>query len=370
VAIPRLRDDVQLLVGMDDQPLAYDGATGRYHRLSGSAVATLRLLDGTRTAEEVAAALAATRRQERGAAQAELEAFLGALDRAGLLDREAASDQEGTVGSRVSQKPLRRRRRSLLLPRFVVTRRLPQLIEPLAVRLRPGRRASALMAGLVIAGTSGFVIGVTEFFHTSPSTRWDGSAAVAGLVFLSLVCVHEAAHALVCQIHRVPIRGAGFALLFWLLPVAYVDRTDAYRIRPRPARVALALAGPLCDGVFMGVTAVVAMGTGSYPARVAAHLLAFQMLALTINVNPLLPSDCYVAVEAGFGLVDPRGRALSVVWHTLRRRPLPLHLRCLPTRTRSILLGYGLACVAYSGLLVFALITAVTSLVARVAGAG
>ena len=165
-----------------------------------------------------------------------------------------------------------------------------------------------------------------------------------------------------------PIRGAGFALLFWLMPVAYVDRTDAYRIRPRPARVALALAGPLCDGVFMGITAVLATAGGGYIAAVAAHLLAFQMLALLINANPLLPSDCYVAVEAAFGLVDPRGRALAVVSHTVRRRPLPPHLADLPSRTRWILLGYGLACIGYLVLLVLALTSAVATLVARAAG--
>ncbi|MGY0232121.1 PqqD family peptide modification chaperone [Longispora urticae] len=329
---PRLRDGVQLLVGMDDLPLAYDGGTGRYHRLSGAAVATLRLLDGTRSTEEVAGLLASARRQEPGTARAELDLFLGTLDRAGLLHGTAAPVAVP-------------RRRSALLPRFVVTRALPRLLEPVAAPLRTGRRAPVAMAVLAAAGTVGTVLGVTGFLAAARPPDPSVAFGVAAVLLVLQVCLHEAAHALVCQVQRTPVRGAGFALLLWVLPVAFVDRTDAYRIRSRGGRLALTLSGPLCDGVCMGVTAALAL-TG-HGGDVAGHLLVFQTFALLLNVNPLLPGDGYVAVEVVFGLVDPRGRALALLGHAVRRRALPPHLASLPARTRLVLGVYGVACLGY-----------------------
>ncbi|MBG6136836.1 PqqD family protein [Longispora fulva] len=350
MSYPRLRDGVQLLVGMDDLPLAYDGRTGRYHRLSRAAVATLRLLDGTRSAEEVTHALAAARRQEPGTARAELDLFLATLDRAGLLHGPAAP---GTPPAR----------RSLLLPRFVVTRALPRALEPLADRLRTGRRGAVAMAVLAVAGVAGTALGIAGFLTAARPPGWSWAFAVAAALLVLQVCVHEAAHALVCQVLRAPVRGAGFALLLWLLPVAFVDRTDAYRVRSRRGRLALTLAGPLCDGVCMGVTAALAL-TG-HGTAVAGHLLVFQTFALLLNVNPLLPSDGYVAVEVLFGLVDPRGRALSLLAHTVRGRTLPPHLASLPRRTRLVLVGYGVVCVAYLGLVAATAVSGLLSLAAR-----
>lgn len=347
---PRLRDDVLLLVGMDDQPLAYDGGTGRYHRLSAAAAATLRMLDGTRSADEVADALATARRQENETVRGELFAFLAQLGRAGLL--------AGTSPPIVPPP-----RRSLLLPRFVVTRRLPELLEPIARRLRTPRRATIATRTLAGAGVLGTIAGVIGFGSTTHLGVWGTAGAVAAVLLVLQICLHESAHALVAQTLGVPIRAAGFALLLWLLPVAYVDRTDAYRVRRRGGRVALALAGPLCDGVCMGITAAVALLGHGFAADVAAHLLVFDMFTLFLNVNPLLPSDGYVALEAAFGLVDPRGRAFTMLTHAVRRKPLPPHLATLTRGARRALLGYGLACAAYLAMIVYFAVTALVGIV-------
>jgi putative peptide zinc metalloprotease protein len=244
----------------------------------------------------------------------------------------------------------------LLLPRFVVTRALPRLLEPVARPLRAGRRAALAFWCLFAAGAAGTLAGLGALagMAAGPSApRWSAATAAAAVLLLIQVCLHESGHALVCQVLRVPVRGAGFALLCWLIPVAYVDRTDAYRIRGRTGRVALAVSGPLVDGVAMGVAAAVALAGPAGPAQVARDLLVFQGFTLLLNANPLLPSDGYVAAEAALGLVDPRGRALTLLRCALLRRPLPPHLHGLRGAVRAGYLGYGLACAGYGVLILY-----------------
>jgi putative peptide zinc metalloprotease protein len=162
---------------------------------------------------------------------------------------------------------------------------------------------------------------------------------------------------------HVPVRAAGVALLFWLVPVAYVDRTDAYQIRGRGGRVALAVAGPLLDGAVMGVTAVAAV---VWPTAATAHLLVFQVFTLILNVNPLLPSDGYVAIEAATGLVDPRGRAYALLRCRLRRRPLPAHVAAMSPAARRAHLVYGVLCALYVLVIGWAVASGVLALVRHV----
>lgn len=362
-AYPRLHEQVRIVVGMDDAPLALHTGTGTYHRLSRPAAALLRLFDGTRSTDEVAGAVAVARRQEIARVRAELDAFLGSMARAGLL-----------AGAEAPARPSGRARRGRLLPRFVVTRSLPRLLEPVARLMRPGWRAEVAMAVLTTAGLVGAVLGTAAYVSVDlrPGGGAGGGLAAVGLAALLLltqICVHETMHALACQVLGTPVRGAGFALLLWLVPVAYVDRTDAYLIRRRGGRVALAVAGPLSDGVAMGVTGFVALSGGGYTAAVAGHLLLFQAFTLLLNVNPLLPTDAYVAVEAAFGLVDPRGRAFALLHCLVRRRPLPAYLAALTPRARRAHVVYGIACVAYLGVFVFALVNGVLSTVGHLIGA-
>lgn len=338
---PRLRPDVELLRGMDDAPLAYDPRTGAYHRLSEPAYALVRSLDGSRTLSDLAGAIAARRGGDAEAARTNLAVFLGTLDRSGLLDGAGPAGPTAPA----------RRRRSWLLRGVVVTRALPRLLEPVARLLRPGRRAAVLLAVLAVLGPVGMVAGLVTVLR-EPPVRFPGWIGLAVLVvYLVQICLHEATHALVAQVLDVPVRGAGVALVLGVLPYLYVDRTDAYRVRSRTARVALVSGPVLLDGVFLGVTA---MANGPF----ARTLLGLQAFTLLMNLNPLLPSDGYAAIEAATGLVDPRGRALALLSHAIRRRPLPAYLAALSRRSRLAHLGYGVLSVLYFGLVGYVVVGA------------
>jgi putative peptide zinc metalloprotease protein len=145
------------------------------------------------------------------------------------------------------------------------------------------------------------------------------------------------------------------------VPFAYVDRTDAYRLRSRRARISLAMAGPLLDGWWMGLAGLVTVLAHGGVVLVASEVLALQTYTLMMNLNPVLASDGYAAVEAGLGLVDPRGRALRLVRHLITRAPLPPHLAVLGPWRRAAYLLYGLACAGYLVLVVGLLLIVVAT---------
>jgi putative peptide zinc metalloprotease protein len=157
-------------------------------------------------------------------------------------------------------------------------------------------------------------------------------------------------------------------MLFLVMPVAFVDRTDAYRIRGRGGRLAIALAGMVSDGWWCAVVAIVAHTSTGDVHQVAQTLLVIQLIGLLVNLNPLLPSDGYSAVETATRLVDVRGRSLALVRSTVLRRPLPPYLRDLTTRARAGYTTYGVLACLYVGLVIVVCLHSTTTAIAAVAG--
>ncbi|MFD3529919.1 PqqD family peptide modification chaperone [Streptomyces sp. NPDC058664] len=339
---PKLREDLEIIRGMDDHPLMFDPKGGTYHRLTKSAAALLRQFDGAHSLDELSALMAERRGVPAEGVRGELTAFVDELSRSGLL-----------VGTEAEQAPKKRAGgrfgTTMLMPRFVITRSLPTVLEPAARLLRrvPARLSVGVFAG---GGVLGILLGLYAVLTSAPPAKdllGTGTLVAIGLMFLQIL-VHESAHAMVCQVLKVPVRGLGVALLFYFMPLAYVDRTDAYRVRSRGGRVLLAVAGPLSDGWFTGAAALLVLTTDGPVAQVAGALLIFQMLNLVTNINPMLPSDGYAALEAGFGLVDARGRAFTLLKHRLLGRPLPGFLERMPARGRRLHVTYGIVCSVYT----------------------
>lgn len=355
---PKFRTDIEIIRGMDNHPLAYDPATGAYHRLSESAVKLVRHLDGEHSITELSTVIASGRRVPPEKVQAELDLFVRELGEGGLLEGAAAPAGKSRTG---------RLRLSMLMPRFVLSRSMPRLLEPLARVLRriPPLPVVAIFAA---GGLAGVAFGLFRIAQGASGQLLGWAAAAAVGLFLVQVLVHESAHAVVAQVLRVPVRGFGVALLFFFMPLAYVDRTDAYRLRGRGGRVLLALAGPLADGWAMGATGIVSGVAHGSIGTLAAALLIIQGLSLATNANPLLPSDGYSAIEAATGLVDPRGRSLALVRHVVRRQPLPSYLAHQTPAARRAYLAYGGVCLAYIGVLGYFMLGNILHAVAAVRG--
>ncbi|RCG30549.1 hypothetical protein DQ384_14680 [Sphaerisporangium album] len=337
---PKLRDELEVIRGMDDIPLIYDPVTGNYHRITRAGEVVLNFLDGTRSRDDLIQFFADHNRDRSDTVKRQLDGFLTSLADSGLLVGTDLPEKAPRPGARV--------RTSMFMPRVIISRALPTLLEPLARVLR--RVPAWILAGLAAAAAlTGFAFGFhTLFTGVPPLTQIIGPAfIVATAAQLLLVLAHETSHALTAQVLGVPVRGLGVALLFYFMPVAYVDRTDAYRLRGRGGRVALALAGIASDGVFCGLTGLVALNSTGFVQHTAAFLLGMQLLGIVINLNPLLPSDGYTAIEAATGLVDARGRAFALLRNVASRKELPAHLANLSTRARITYMAYGLVSAAY-----------------------
>ncbi|WP_157849792.1 MULTISPECIES: hypothetical protein [Streptomyces] len=345
---PKLREGLEVIRGMDDIPLIFDPVTGNYHRITRASEVVLTFLDGTRSRDDLVEYFASRGRTGSEATfSRQLDSFLASLERSGLLEGSDLPEKAG--GGRV--------RTSMFMPRIVLTKSLPVVLEPVA-RLLRALPAWLLVAVAALAALAGYGFGFHTFFTETPPLKQSAGGPAfltATGVMLLFVLVHETAHALVAQVLKVPIRGLGVALLFYFMPVAYVDRTDAYRVRERGGRVVLALAGILSDGVFCGLTGIAALRSEGLVQHTAALVLGMQLLMLVVNLNPLMPSDGYTALEAATGRTNARGRAFALLRSTVRRQPLPPHLENLAARARLAYLAYGLFSIAYVCFLAFSM---------------
>lgn len=341
-----LRDDVERLLGANGAPLLFHRERGTYVQLSAGGAELLDVFDGRRTAAEVTARLAALGHTTTAALAPRIRTFLDELRQADVLTIPPARPL-----------PARPRGGAALLLRLPLTKRPPMLLERLAAPMRAARGSLGLVVLPLLVAAAALVAANALAF--AAGGVW--VPLLVGALAIQLT-VHELAHALMCQLYRVPIREAGVGLLFGVIPTAYVDRTDAYRLRRRWPRALIALAGPINDllwaGAWAAVADVAAGGLGD-----TAHLLALiGALAVLSNLNPLLPTDGYHAIEAASGTLNFRGRALSLLAHRARRRPLPSHLRALSTRSQCGYLAFAVVAGTYSVMLVIGLILTVARL--------
>ncbi|MCX4587919.1 hypothetical protein [Streptomyces sp. NBC_01481] len=348
---PKLRDELEVIRGMDDIPLIFDPVTGNYHRITRAGEAVLTYLDGTRSRDDLVAFFSRADQVRAEALSRQIDTFLAALGSSGLLEGSELPDKP-QGGGRV--------RTSMLMPRIILTRSLPRVLEPLAAVLR-AVPAKLLVLIVALGALAGYAFGFHTLFTAMPPPQDLAGPAflLATGVMLLYVLMHETAHALVAQMLGTPVRGLGVALLFYFMPVAYVDRTDAYRFRGRGGRVVLAMAGILSDGWFCAVSGAVALNSAGLLRDTAVLLLGMQLLMLIINLNPLMPSDGYTALEAASGLTNARGRAFALLRHTARRQELPAHLANLSKAARRGHMAYGLFSVAYVCLLAYTMFHAV-----------
>ncbi len=337
---PRLRDGVESVVGMDDHVLLHDTVTGQYHRLGSTAAAVVDRFDGELTTADLAALL----RTSGGASvdAGRIERLIDSLRDKALL--------EGT-------EPPRRRRgmMSWVLPRFLVWRGFGRVLAPIVAGLS---RLPLVPLGIAacVAAVLGYVAGFTVLAHQGLALDRAPTRAffiAAGIQLLG-VLLHESWHGIVAGVQGHPIRGLGFALVLWVAPVAYVDRTDSYQVRSRAGRCSIAVAGMVSDGWVCGLTAFLALRADGTWATVAGFLLTFQLLMLLANLNPFIPSDTVGAVEAATGLIDIRGKSMAYLKHRVLGRELPPALARAARRTRFGYAAYGMAALVFA---VFVLVT-------------
>ncbi|MDJ1132797.1 metalloprotease [Streptomyces iconiensis] len=337
-----LKESVEQTTGLDGRPLLFDAETGKYVAISRAGTVVLGQLGEGTTARDVVRRLSAASSADPARVETSVIRFLTEVRQAGVLTLEP---QEQNRRERVMKYSLRQK-----MPRMALTRSVHVLLGPVAkvVGAVPVAVSVTLWILLALGGVT--VAGYTLATQgVSSITAW---SALAAVLLVAQVAVHELAHALVCQMLRVPVREAGITLMLYVMPVAYVDRTDAYRVQGRAPRVLIALAGPMSDAIWAGVSALVHLNSDGAAHQVTGTLLQFQLLLMIVNLNPLLPSDGYHAIESAVGSVNIRGRSFAFLVHLLTRAPLPSHLLATSRGKRVGYCVFGAVCAVYGVLLV------------------
>jgi putative peptide zinc metalloprotease protein len=341
-----LTPQVTLIDGADGHSLLFNAETGTYVRLSRTGASVVPLLDGTRTGTALLDAASRSRGPDGVRDRApDLLSFLSDLRAAGALSEPPA--------------PLRGRQLALarlfrLAPRVRIPARHLNLFlrPPAAVLARFPRTAWVVGLLVAVAGTAAVVLAMAA---PAPTTFVGPPWLLIIGALLVQATVHEMGHATVCQSLGVPVREAGVKLFFLLIPLTYVDRTDAYRIRSRTARSAVALVGPMVDVAGAGVTGLL---IALDPVQFAElrWLFGLQLFLVFTNLNPLLPvTDGHHAVEAALGELNLRHRAFAYLGHLMFRIPLSAAHRSVSAARRRMYLAYGIISGGYVSLLLMAI---------------
>ena len=365
--IPRLRRGVSLIVGMDNQPMLFDSDSGKYHRLGAAAAFIVNQFDGVRPLPTIIEEL------PQDIDEAGAKRITSLVDN--LRDKSLLVGSEPAPAAAVPAAPARTRRtrgrhtaqprqaRHLKverprrsggwwLPRVIIARKYHRIVAPIVTLLQrlPARALSWVFLALAVCG---YAAGAMALSSLAGGPR-PGVLVVITAVVIQLVSIllHESWHAIVAGYLGTPIRGLGVALMFWAIPIAYVDRTDSYRVRSRRGLTMLALAGIFSDGVVCGLEAAIAWASTGTMRQVVLTLCAFQLTMLVTNLNPFTQSDGVAAVEAATGSVNLRGRSMFVLRRVLTRQPLPPALAVMRPAVRWGYFIYGLLC-SLLGLLVF-----------------
>jgi len=273
-------------------------------------------------------------------AEGALRDFIESLRRAGVL------------GGR-SREPSRRERLMAhagadFLLRLPIRADPDRIAQRLAQPLH-GVRPSRLLVVALVLGTAGVALGLATVQPWQPRLHPVGLLwllLIAGVV-LAQLALHELCHAVALRAQDVPVREAGVGLLYFFVPVAYVDRTEAYAVRSRPGLVLIALAGVLFDASMIGAASVAASFASGVLHDALAIYVTAELFLLAANCNPLFRSDGYHALEAAFGALNMRARAFRIVIDGVCRRSQPGYIRAMSRRARVGLAVYAGGSVVY-----------------------
>lgn len=354
--VVRLAPGLEVLSGPNGVPLLYVGERRTYVRLSDTAARVVRWLEGRSvTPAAVSDYLGQQHPVHDEAIDASVGRFLNELDQVGALARDSRGGAPAPRAPwyRTATRYLSRSPRLRLLAWRIDRQIAPRTMA--AIRRHAGAAAvPALVVGAMVALMAIANTGLRSEPVACPATvpLWLFATALGIHTVL-----HELAHALAASYFGVKVREFGIGLLYYFIPVAYTDRTDSYRLTNVTSRAAIALAGPAFDLAAAGVSAVAAALTAdSWSSDVqllSAHLRLLMWLQLTIflaNLNPLLPTDGYQAIEAWWGGLNFQRRAFSLLFRRLTFRSLPPNLQGLRPGEQRTHLMYAALSLAYVGL--------------------
>ncbi|MEO0620524.1 MAG: site-2 protease family protein [Pseudomonadota bacterium] len=137
--------------------------------------------------------------------------------------------------------------------------------------------------------------------------------ALFGLTAVLIKVLHELGHAWTAERYGVRVTTMGIAFMV-MMPLAYTDVTDAWRLTDRGQRLRIAAAG---IAVELALACVATLAWAFLPdgsMRSAAFLTATTswILTLAVNLNPFMKFDGYYLLSDGLGLANLQARAFAL----------------------------------------------------------
>lgn len=335
-----LNEHVEFITGANDQPMLYHQQRKKYIRISPFSIEVLQLMDGTRTLKEIVNILQSKFSTDESDEEfiEKVYQFFYTLRKADVLNIKPLTEKKvKKVIGNITKKPI------LRLPLFKSLDGITSLLLSIYHFLP----AICRKYSWYVLGVGSLLIYILFFlFSFSLNAIQVNLMFVLPFVFLHLI-IHELSHAVVTKGYGISIREAGFALLYYFIPVAYVDRTDTYRLKDKKSRIQIALAGPFSDFLIGGIWAFIALVASHDGISQFAQLVALLQLLLVLNnTNLLLPTDGYHAAEALIGEISLRRKALKYFFSVITFRNNPQYERLSKSR-KIVYFGYTLVSISY-----------------------
>lgn len=295
---PRLAVGTEIDQEPDGGPSVVRTADDRYVRVGADMARLLLLLDGTRTVDDLVAALDPGRWDA-----ATVRGALETLQRSRFIDDGTAPAQRRS-GWFTYVPPLT----------FQLTVARParafEAAGPVIRRLF-GRRAVVVALTFVVAGLVLLAVQGAALYDALSRPLPIGVVAVVVLASFLTTALHEVGHgAALAHAGGRPSRLG--VMLFYLAPAFFCDVSDGWRLRQRGARVRVALAGIVVQLVVAAVASVAAavLGAGRPDWRAAFLVLAGStVVTATMNLLPFVKLDGYIALMSHVDIPFLRERA-------------------------------------------------------------
>jgi CRP-like cAMP-binding protein/Zn-dependent protease len=324
---PKLADDIEIkefkLRWGNDYTMLANPRDLLHYRIEPSDTEMVKLMDGTRSVQEIVA--------ERFGETGELELsgladLVVLLYEGNFLDRPYVNVDDAIKRAMNPISPMRQKGRQFARSLSIEWTDADRPVKWLYNHFLKWffKKWVQIVAGVIaLVGFAAFVsiVGSDTFSLSGKSL----ALGFVILLFLNyfLTFVHELGHAVVMTHYGRTIKSVGFMIYFGS-PAFFVDSSDGLMM-DRRARIFQSAAGPYAEMVISGVAAIFAW---AYPGAAISQTLykfcVLNYLVIFLNLIPLLELDGYWILSDAIQVPNLRPMAMSFVrhdlWHKLRAK--------------------------------------------------
>ena len=357
---PKLRDDLTLVEQTyrgEQSYIVKDPKSRKYFRFRPVEVNVIRRFDGSRTAAEVAAALAEDGLRVSAAA---VEGFATKLKGMGLLERTVGersvlmmerlrAQRRQRLGGSGAQSDIFRIRWSMGDPDQFMNRTMPYLRWMFTRGFLVASVLLFAMYFLVIAAKwTDFAGAFSDLYHFRYSA-WE--LFVFWCTGTVIIVIHELGHGYTCKYFGGEVHEIG-AMLLYFEPAFFCNVNDSWTFPELKARLWVTAAGSWIQLVAAGLAAIV--WWAATPDSLISHIALSAMIiggvtTVVVNANPLIPLDGYFALSDYLEVPNLRQRAFGHLAWLVKARVLGLDVPAPPAdeREQRIFLIYSLLAAWY-----------------------